>query len=525
MESPDALFAPDHYIETPVPAPLESAYPTRDDGSVANPAHAFQRHEIVYPDGSRFWAEVSASPMLGLPSVYDLDYLLGVIRLADQGYVGPDGRVDATYRGLIQATRSGGGASKRKVESAKRALARWANTTLRTAINMAVPRSLGTGTVRAPAARPDRLEREATHWVLEYDWETEYHGSVTRETIGTLRVNPVWLSQSEAGVAAWIDIEVHNAMSSPIAKGMYLQLVLAAAQGHRLTTQITPLHWWIDALGVTSREKANKIAARFGDAVQALIEREVLAAGQVYSPRRGMYEVAMEAGPVLRGAVAARGIGSMDPVRTRTLIWHLCRLGCTHSEARALLARYGIGIQAMLQRVHYERTQKQGTDAKGQPILRWERWIEMGLRQGWKFGEPEYHAWLRAQEARFQPLLTASLQDPGQTTTENEATNPPPAPEVGAEPLADVILPDDPWGEAITRIRDEIGEQAIRMWLVDTWLSEVADAHVRVGAANAFAADWIRSKYGRRLEDALTAILGRDIHLILDVESDPSALP
>ena len=86
LESPDALFVPDHRIQLPVPAPLyllsclrlplETAYPMTEGGVVANPAHAFQRNTIVYPDGSRFEAEVSGSPALGLPNIYDLDYLL-----------------------------------------------------------------------------------------------------------------------------------------------------------------------------------------------------------------------------------------------------------------------------------------------------------------------------------------------------------------------------------------------------------------------------------------------------------------
>jgi hypothetical protein len=539
MESPDALFCPDHHIETPVPAPLyllrcirlplESAYPTRDDGSVLNPAHAFQKNEIVYPDGSRFWAEISANPMLGLPSVYDLDYLLGVIRLADQGQVDSSGKLDVTYRSLIQATRAGE-ASKRKVESAKRALGRWGNTSVRTAMNMVLREAhggpAGEPAARTPAARPSRLEREATHWILEYDWETEYHGSTTRDTIGTLRINPVWLAQAESGMTAWIDIEIHNAISSPIAKGMYLQLVLAAAEGHRLTTHIAPLQWWIDAIGVTSREKPNKIAARFQEAVQTLIEREVLSAGEVSSPRRGEYEIAIEPGSALTGVIAARGIGSMDPVRTRTLVWHLRRLGCTPSEARTLLSRYGIGIQGMLQRVHYERTVKQGTDAKGQPILQWERWIEKGLRQGWKFEEPEYREWLEAREARFHPRLAAAggSRPVGEVEQAAIVASTPDPVAVESVPRA-VVLPDNIWGQAVGRVRGQVGEQAIRTWLQDTWLTEVTEATVNVGTVNPFAADWIRTKYGSRLEAELREILGRPIRLVVEAESEGRPLP
>ena len=71
IESPDALFAPDHRIMMPLPAPLYllsclklplvDGNPTAD-GLVKHTAHHFQRNTIVYADGSRFQAEVSSSP-------------------------------------------------------------------------------------------------------------------------------------------------------------------------------------------------------------------------------------------------------------------------------------------------------------------------------------------------------------------------------------------------------------------------------------------------------------------------------
>src|SRR5690606_31933782 len=97
LESPDALFAPDHQVQLPVPGPLyllsclqlpvASAYPTDENGLVADDRYTYQVKEIVYPDGSRFEASISGHRKRGLPSVYDMDALIGTLALADAGLV------------------------------------------------------------------------------------------------------------------------------------------------------------------------------------------------------------------------------------------------------------------------------------------------------------------------------------------------------------------------------------------------------------------------------------------------------
>lgn len=534
MESPDALFCPDHYIETPVPAPLyllnclrlplETGYLMRDDGTVANTAHSFQRNEIVYPDGSRFWAEVSGSPALGLPNVYDLDYLLGLIRIADQEGMEEDGRLPGmTYARAIRATRSDASVTKRQVQSVKRALARWANTSIRTAMEMVLetdPARDGTP-ARAPVRRPARREREATHWVLEYDWESEQHGSSSRDVIGLLRLNPIWRLQTDLGIAAWINVEIHNVLHSALAKGIYLRLVVAAAQGQLPATRLVPMQRWIELLGVESTDKANKVAGRFSDALDSLKKLDVITAGEVYSPRRGEYEIALEPGAPVTELVAARGIGSLDPVRTRTLVWHLGQLGFTAAESRALLARHGLEVQRVLQRVHYERTVRKGLDGRGEPVLRWALWVGKALRDGWRFDEPEYGAWLGSQDARFSGVVEA-VRQPARLPTERPAAaaitaSVAPVP----EPEPETPLPDNVWGQALGRIRDEVGPQSFRTWLLPSWLTEAGESEVRVGTANAFAPAWIQDKYGARLERELSELLGRTVRLHVDAQPEP----
>lgn len=538
MESPDALFSPDHYVETPVPAPLyllnclrlplETGYQMREDGTVANPAHSFQRNELVYPDGSRFWAEVSGSPTLGLPNVYDLDYLLGLIRIADQEGMEPDGQLPGmTYARAIRATRAESSVTKRQVQSVKRALARWANTSIRTAMEMVVDAdgARAGNPARLPVRRPGRREREATHWVLEYDWESEQHGSSSRDIIGMLRLNPIWRLQTDLGIAAWIDVEIHNALHSALAKGIYLRLVLAAAQGQLSSTRIAPMQRWIEVLGVESNDKANKVAARFSEALGTLRKLGVLSVAEVYSPRRGEYELALEPGAPVTELVAARGIGSLDPVRTRTLVWHLGQLGFTAGEARALLGKHGMEVQGVLQRVHYERTVKGGLDSRGEPVLRWALWVGKALRENWKFEEPEYQSWLATQESRL-------LGAPGESSRPQVQAGTPLArgtadaaaadADVPASQPVEVSLPNNVWGEALARIRGDLSAEAFRTWLLPTWLVEVTEEEVQVGTTNTFAPSWIAEKYSPRLEKELSDLLGRTVRLRVEAQSEPS---
>lgn len=537
MESPDALFAPDHLIETPVPAPLYllsclrlplvNVYQVGENGTV--PAHhSFQRQEMVYPDGSRFVAELSSSPTLGLPTIYDLDYLLGTLRLADERGTEADGSFPGvTYADVIRATR-GDTASNApsKIEAVKRSFQRWGNSVLRTTIEMdfaeaARSLSAGNGYALVPAGSPTRRERDTTHWILSYDWETEQFTSRSRDTIRSLRLNPVWRAQTDLGLAAWIDIDAHNALASPIAKGIHLRLVLAAAQGQLPRTHIAPLPQWTEDIGVQSNEDGNKIARRFRDAIGSLLDAGILRAGEVRSPRRGVYEVAIEPGTIPRHSAVARGIGSLDPVRTRVLLWHLGQLGMTVAEARALVARHGMDVERVLHRVHFERTVKGGLDAQGREITHWPLWVAKALRKQWTFDEPEYAAWLARQTSRF-----ALPVEPAAPRVASKTAPPSTVATTDAQPQLPLELPaDDVWGRAVRALQDEIGEVQLRTWFGATWLHEVSDEVVTAGTSNTFAADWIRSRWGRRLEEALSAELGRTVELRIVHQSGGSSLP
>lgn len=534
MESPDSLFAADEWIDSPVPAPLrllscmrlplDAAYPMNEHGTVANPAHAFQRNEITYPDGARFLAEVNASQSLGLPSVYDLDYLLGLLWIADQGAIEPDGRfLGVTYADVIRATRAGAPLHTEKIAAAKRAFGRWGSTTVRTAMEMGAAEPAGPGRKGRRPLSPALREREVAHWILEYDVEAEYRDAKAYDRINLLRLNPVWIEQMEHGLAAWIDHTVHNQLRSAAAKALYVQLALAAAEGRLPLLGVLPFERWEEMLGASSSEKVGKRAARFQAALDALREAGVLGErSRVVNPARGVYHVELEPAEALANpARRVYELGGIDPRRTRVLVWHLGTLGFVPAEARKLLGLHGLAVQEVLQRIHYERTVRQGVDARGERITRWDAWLSKALRERWTFNEPEYLAWREAQATRLARSVTG-----GQAPRPEEASTRPAFPAlsastdpVPAEAPAELPLPDDVWGRALEALRPEVPPASFRSWLAGSWLIAVEEDTVRVGTANPFGAEWIRSRFAGRLEPLLQAELGRPVRLVVETHA------
>ncbi len=232
-----------------------------------------------------------------------------------------------------------------------------------------------------------------------------------------------------------------------------------------------------------------------------------------------MYELALEPGALPRYTKTSRGIGSLDPVRTRVLLWHLSQLGMTVAEGRALIAQHGMDVEQVLRRVHYERTVKGGVDAHGREITHWALWTTKALKKQWTFDEPEYLSWLDRQSARF---ALAPAREAARIAPAGE-----PAAAMGdPESLPSLELPsDDVWGWTLRELSEEIGEIQLRTWFAATWIDEVVENAVTVGTSNAFAADWIRSRWGERLEEVLSRRLERPVRLHVVSHSGAVPLP
>src|SRR5690606_17366260 len=142
-------------------------------------------------------------------------------------------------------------------------------------------------------------ERESTHWILEYDLEREERNGQTTDLIELLRINPIWIAQTDIGLASWIRLDLHNSLRSGIAKGIYLRLILAVAQGWRPGRHVELLSGWTEALGIQSQDKANKVAASFTRALSELKEAGAIDLFELAPLRRGVYEVSLLPGPAI----------------------------------------------------------------------------------------------------------------------------------------------------------------------------------------------------------------------------------
>lgn len=271
MESPDALFAPDAYIQAPVPGPLllfrcvrpllAQAYPTRlVDGQklITDPRYTFQRNQVSFADGSVFVAEASGSAAYGLPSVNDTDYFLGMLLLSEERGDAKSGAIrDFSHADAVRSARQTTKVAREQREAAKRACRRWANTSVLTRMNLVqVPPAVTPGRRKQVGSGrvPTSLEKERVYNILTYELETEtYSDGESADRVRLLAINPVWMRHADqAGVMAWIDIHAHNVLSSSIAKAMYLELAMMAAEGHLPPHHLAPLTWWRERIGVYS---------------------------------------------------------------------------------------------------------------------------------------------------------------------------------------------------------------------------------------------------------------------------------
>lgn len=531
IESPLGLFGPAHHVETQIPAPLylleyvpgalDAKYEAGPDGFLANKTDWYQERLLRYDDGSQCRVEVVGHPKLGLPSLYDWDFLLGLFRIYDQGGVDAVGRfIDPGYRAIVRAAgRAESGADA--WNAAKRALARWGSVTVKTWTDITYAdqveqiRSRG-GYPVAPGGYPPRREIETSHHVLTYDVERYLRGDTAYDTIEELRIDPVWLDQTVAGISAWIDVDVHNGLRSPTAKAMYQRLALRVARGYRQDLVIS-LAELLDQLSKKPTVRPAKDLSEIGRALDALAEAGVIAAHTHRRVGRGQYEITIVPGPRLHSAALLRGAGVDDPVETRRLLFHLGHFGIAVSAARDLIRSNPAQVLSVLWRAYYQ----QEDPTKGKKISNLAGWIVRAIREEWQFSEPEYQAWVneRMVAARQGPVPTPKL--------ESRPTAPEPqskvAVERGAPPATP--LPDDVWGEALARFQDRIPAMTFETWLRPTWLDRITESEVRVRTENSFAPSWIK-RWKDELGVILSELLGRSVELVVrtgETPSDPDA--
>lgn len=533
LESPLSLFGPPHYVQGQIPAPLllleyvpgklDKNYDSDEQGFLRDRGDYYLEHVLDYEDGSRCRIEVTAHPKLGLPTAYDWDFLLGLFRIADQGGVDPDtGRIlDPSYRGAVRAAaRSETG--QEAVNAAKRAFARWGGVIVKTWTDISYTDEVARvreqgGYPVAPTGYPPRREIESSHHVLSYDVERYLRGDEERDFIGELRIDPVWLGQTVAGISAWIDVDVHSGLRSPTAKAIYQRMAVRIARGQRQGYVVT-VPELLAKIGKKPSIRASTDLAEIRRALEALEEAEILGPHEHRRIRRGLYEVTIVPGPKLHTAGLLRGAGATDAVQTRRLLFHLGRFNISVAAARELIRSNPSQVASALSRAYYLKLERGGFEGKAR-IGNFAGWIVQAVRNEWVFDEPEYLAWV--EQMRKFALNGPEASAPVVVRPEPSAAgtvDPPQIPEAPPEPL-----PDDAWGRAREAIREQLAGPIFDAWLRPTWLVAITESTVCIGTDNRLAPTWITDRCGGELTAALSEDLGRPVRLVFRTEAPSSA--
>ncbi|HEY0779871.1 MAG TPA: DnaA N-terminal domain-containing protein [Gemmatirosa sp.] len=561
IEDPLALFVPERLLVGTVPLPLyllelvpgsvKSDYERTASGIVANEADRIRRRTVRYPGGLQVRVEVHGDQVRGLPTTFDYDYFLALCRIADEGGVDAQGYFrDPGYRAVLRAAgRNEGTIGGDQIEAVKRAFARFGGLILYTRLDVdysgrsALVRA-GTRHPLVPDGAPPVREREGKHWVLEYDVEAEYRSQKAYNSIDRLRINPIWLDQAAAGIAAWMDVGLHNSLRSAYAKRLLQIFTVRAARGWRVldpwVLDLAELYTLLDVPPAMQPKTQTRTGVEA--AVRSLVEHGVLGEGAITRLGRGTYEVRLVAGERLLAAGYQRGTGGTDSLTDRMLLWHLRALGLAAGQARDLVRARPDQVRTVLRRVYYLQAHMGGV-SHGRPVEDWGAWTRAAIEGEYAFSDPDWQRWLDRQ------------LDAGQRG-EWEALNPPPSPialavgpakgspaaggrrtlvtaappgedhaagaaDAGSEQTREWRFADDVWGRTLEQFvaADPAHGRAYDAWLARTTLGSVTDDQVTVLAEDAFAADWIAQKYRDPLTSLLAAVTGRPLGLVIRAES------
>jgi hypothetical protein len=518
-------------------------YARTPTGTVANEADRIRRRTVRYPGGVRVDIEVHGDQVRGLPTTFDYDYFLALCRIADEGGVDSQGYfVDPGYRAVLRAAgRSDDAIGGEQVEAVKRAFARFGGLILYTKLDIdyshkSMQVRSGASHPCVPDGAPSVREREGKHWVLEYDVEAERRRDSSYNSIERLRINPLWLDQAAAGIAAWMDVELHNSLRSGYAKRLLQLFTIRAARGWRVfDTWVLDLKDLYDLLEIPAVQWG-KAQTRTGimAALTSLTEHGVLGRAELTKLGKGSYELQLAGGERLLAAGYQRGTGTADGLADRTLLWHLRSLGYSAQQARELVRARPAQVRAVLRRVYYLQFVKGGL-SNGRAIEDWAAWTRAAIEGEYAFSDPEWQRWLDAQleagmRGEWLPGRSASPVAIAPAAARSVTVTPASEPEASANKdaaehgtgkgVGDRIatpaqFPDDLWGQALERFVAAAPEheRAYDTWLSRTTLDGVTDHEVRVLAEDTFAAEWIAQKYRDPLIAFLSAIAGRPLEL------------
>jgi hypothetical protein len=344
--------------------------------------------------------------------------------------------------------------------------------------------------------------------VLEYSYDAEVRHGTTIDTIGHLQINPIWLSQAHAGIASWIDVDIHNRIRSPWAKRIYQHLASRAALGwHPDELLVLSLRDFLEALAVRTGRRPAEDAKSIQGALEVLESLGVVRPSLVRRHRKGIYDIVVEGGEQLIGAHRLRGATTQDSTLSRMLLAHLKAYGINDRDGRELVRRYPAPVLSALRYLQY----RGATAPTGKPIVHPAQWLRRAVADGYLFEEPAYKRWLEGKtKAVITPVRLRSTSIP--TASPEEPHSIPVIPTV----------PNTYWAKVIDTLiaQGVVTEAAARMYLASTAMSELTDGVVTLVAPDPFAATWITSRYTEPIERVLSGIFDQPIQVTVTSQSD-----
>ena len=333
------------------------------------PPEAWQaRYELVERFGRKVTIRVEGHSRLGMPRGRDLDVFLAVLALYAEDYQAvlagkPSRLVDGALADVSVneiLTAMGVDRKERNATASRRvrqALRRFGYLTFTSTGRVfrdvsAEAAALVGGDPNARPRVPDRgtagrgrsaggvlaVEEEVTH-LLEYAWRLSYDRSAAGELrITRLKLNARFHEHLVTGWVAWIEADRYRALSSPLARRLYVLLAGEAASG-RSAPWVFDLRALRAACGVLPSRYANEVKRDLVRAADELAGVGVLGSGLgAASPKTGEWLLTFEPGPALALAALLRGTSVVALTRDRAQLAFLHDFGFADAGARALLA-------------------------------------------------------------------------------------------------------------------------------------------------------------------------------------------
>ena len=548
---PAALFATDTQVIGPVPSPLDllayvpastkASYELSEEGFIVHQEDSHLRRTVRYSNGQTVEVHIQGSQEIGRPTLEDVDFLLALFRLADERGVSADGRfAKPTYRDIVRAAGRRHFGSK-EIAACKRALQRWGKLMITTRGEFeytahADAVRAGDQVPLAPDGSPRLFAKEQTYWVLEYDIEREERGTgdarIGIDTIGHLRINPVWLSQMDAGWLTWIDVDLHNALTSDWAKRIYQVFAIRASLGWRPTVPYTAsLSDFVGELGydLNAFGQQYKVVQRIRAAFLQLEEAGIIESGTIRKGAGWAYDVDVRPGDTLLVAGLLRGVSSHDPMAARLLLAHLRAQGISTADGRAMIREKPFQVRNVLCRVYYLLKVKRVQANPKERITNVGAWIRKAVANDWVFDDIEYTTW---HDKLVAALAEGNVDDPAivelasfrkspralgsgsghptasQQPQEHQETETP-----GQVQSPTVTFPDNIWGTVLREMYATVSEQPYRTWLEPTVLVGIEGDIVEIDVRDQFQADWLARYYLDGLANCTARVLNRTITL------------